>query len=161
MVRLSTGLRRYLFALIDPHHAAVSPLRQRREFQGHFQQRLDAHGSTHWWTYPRSPKMNAPVERFNRTLQETFVDYHEDLLFDDLVAFNRKLVDWLLAYNTVLPSIALGVNLRYNSSFNVNPSVKGGGPIRHKPHRGAWPLSSCRRDRSRMAEMWAHLRLGS
>ena len=54
-------------------------------------------------SHPRSPKMNAHAERFNRTLQEQFVDYQEDLLFDDLAAFNQKLADWLLAYNTVLP----------------------------------------------------------
>ena len=77
------------------------------EFLGHFQQRLDEHGITHWWTYPRSPKMNAHAERFNRTLQEQFVDDYEDLLVDDLAAFNRKLVDWLLAYNAVLPHHSL------------------------------------------------------
>ena len=33
--------------------------------------------------------MNAHAERFNRTLQEQFVDYHEDLLFDDLTAIER------------------------------------------------------------------------
>ena len=65
------------------------------EFQGHFQQRLDERGITPWWTYPRSPKMNAHAERFNRTFQEQFVDYHEDLLFDDLAAVNRQLADWL------------------------------------------------------------------
>ena len=42
-----------------------------------------------------------------RTIEQ-FVDYHEDLLFDDLATFNRKLVDWLLAYNTVLPHYSLG-----------------------------------------------------
>ena len=77
------------------------------EFLGHFQQRLEERGITHWWTYPRSPKMNAHAERFNRTLQEPFVDYHEDFLFDDLTAFNQKLADWLLAYNTVLPHHSL------------------------------------------------------
>ena len=51
--------------------------------------------------------MNAHVERFNRTIQEQFVEYHEDLLFDDLAAFNRKLADWLPAYNTVLPHHSL------------------------------------------------------
>ncbi len=50
-----------------------------------------------------SPKMNAHVERFNRALQEQFVDYHEDQLFHDLAGFNRKLAAWLLDYNTVLP----------------------------------------------------------
>ncbi len=69
---------------------------------------LDACDITHWWTYPRSPKMNAHAERFNRTLQEQFMDDHEDLLFDDLAAVNRKLADWLLAYHTVLPHHSLG-----------------------------------------------------
>ena len=138
VVRLHAGLRRYLFTFIDPHTRfalalAAAPASSRHttlaldalchllpapprfvlsdngsEFLGHFQQRLDAYGITPWWTYPRSPKMNAHAERFNRTLQEQFVDYHEDLLFDDLAAFNRKLADWLLAYNTVLPHHSLG-----------------------------------------------------
>ena len=29
--------------------------------------------------------------------REQFVDYHEDLLFDDLTALNRNLADWLRA----------------------------------------------------------------
>ena len=48
-------------------------------------------GSLWWYTYPKSPKMNAQIERFNRTLQESFLDYHEDLLFTDTELFNRKL----------------------------------------------------------------------
>lgn len=37
--------------------------------------------------------MNAHAERFNHTIQESFVDYHEELLFTDLVLFNQKLAD--------------------------------------------------------------------
>ena len=80
-------------------------------------------------SHPRSPKMNAHAERFNRTIQEQFVDYHEDLLFDDLADFNQKLADWLLAYNTVLPPIARTDTLRYHSCFNTKPEDKRGGPI--------------------------------
>ena len=65
-------------------------------------------GIRRWYTYPKSPKMNAHAERFNRTLQESFVDYHEDLLFTDLALFNRKLADWLVFYNTERPHHALG-----------------------------------------------------
>ena len=54
--------------------------------------------------------MNARCERFNRTLQEEFLDYHEELLFTDLKAFNDKLFDWLLWYNTERPHHALGLN---------------------------------------------------
>jgi len=57
-------------------------------------------GIVHFYTYPRSPKMNAYIERFNRTLQEEFLDYHEDLLFSNINAFNNQLMDYLLFYNT-------------------------------------------------------------
>lgn len=39
----------------------------------------------------REPEQERHVERFNRTVQEPFVDYHEDLLFRNLEAFNRYL----------------------------------------------------------------------
>ncbi|HPO87616.1 MAG TPA: integrase core domain-containing protein, partial [Candidatus Hydrogenedentes bacterium] len=77
------------------------------EFERHFADTAQAYGIQRWYTYPKTPKMNAHCERFNRTLQETFVDYHEDLLFTDLKEFNRKLAQWLLAYNTVLPHHSL------------------------------------------------------
>jgi transposase InsO family protein len=57
-------------------------------------------GIVHFYTYPKSPKMNAYIERFNRTLQEEFLDYHEDLLFSDIKVFNNQLMDYLLFYNT-------------------------------------------------------------
>jgi hypothetical protein len=43
--------------------------------------------------------MNAHAERFHRTIQESFVDDHEEWLFTDLALFNRKLADWLVFYN--------------------------------------------------------------
>jgi len=52
--------------------------------------------------------MNAHTERFNRTIQESFVDYHEDLLFTDLALFNRKLADWLVVSNAQRPHHSLG-----------------------------------------------------
>jgi len=60
-----------------------------------------------WYTYPKTPKMNAHAERFHRTIQESFVDDHEDLLFTDLALFNRKLADWLVFYNTERPHHSL------------------------------------------------------
>ena len=41
--------------------------------------------------------MNAHCERFNRTIQEQFVDWHEALLFTD----NQKWGQWLIDYNTL------------------------------------------------------------
>ncbi|MBZ1348867.1 MAG: integrase core domain-containing protein [Candidatus Liptonbacteria bacterium] len=43
--------------------------------------------------------MNAHLERFNRTIQEEFIDYHSFLLLNP-DEFNRKLIDYLIFYNT-------------------------------------------------------------
>jgi transposase InsO family protein len=63
---------------------------------------------THWHTYPKTPKMNAHCERFNRTIQEEFIDYHYDSLFeDDLTDFNLELLSWLSWYNLERPHFSL------------------------------------------------------
>ncbi len=44
------------------------------------------------------------IERFNRTVQEEFTDYHYDLLFlDDLTEFNLEMLRWRFWYNLVRP----------------------------------------------------------
>jgi transposase InsO family protein len=78
------------------------------EFACHFETTLDAYGITHFHTYPRSPKQNAEIERFNRTLWEAFARYRKTTLAHDLTTFNRELMDWLLWYNTRRPHQALG-----------------------------------------------------
>jgi transposase InsO family protein len=136
--RVRDGIRRYILTLIDPTSriafAVALPGKRSRnsaevlkamlsanplcrallsdngsEFQGDFDALLKEEGVTHYWTYPKSPKMNAHNERFNRSIQESFVDYHEDLLFSDLGLFNRKMAEWLVEYNTVLPHHGLGL----------------------------------------------------
>ena len=79
------------------------------EFMKHFSLKLNELHLTHYHTYPRTPKMNAHCERFNRTLQEEFVDYHAGLLFDP-PAFNREMIPWLVWYNTERPH--WGLNLQ-------------------------------------------------
>lgn len=69
------------------------------EFKKHFTEELQRLHLTHYHTYPKTPKMNAHVERFNRTIQEEFIDYNVWLLKDP-DAFNRKLMDYLIFYNT-------------------------------------------------------------
>lgn len=70
------------------------------EFAKHFSEEIQKRHLLHYHTYPRTPKMNAHTERFNRTVQEEFSDFRKQLLFNDLDAFNRKLLDYLLWYNT-------------------------------------------------------------
>ena len=85
------------------------------EFAKHFEEACSTIGLTHFHTYPRSPKMNAHIERFNRTLSEDFIMLNRPLLRDNVSAFNLKLVDWLLWYNTKRPHESLGLvsPLRY------------------------------------------------
>lgn len=79
------------------------------EFEYHFRECLKEKKIIHFHNYPRCPKMNAHVERFNRTLQEEFLNSNLQTLAYDLNAFNYKLVDWLLWYNTKRPHWSLGL----------------------------------------------------
>ena len=79
------------------------------EFAHLFEEACKRLGITHFHTYPRCPKMNCHIERFNRTLSEDFIVSNRSLLRDDLAAFNEALVDWLLWYNTTRPHQSLGM----------------------------------------------------
>ena len=136
--RVRDGMRRYVLTAIDPHSrvtvsvatkshtsaaaqcflelaTTVFPYRietvltdNGSEFMKHFASTVTDRTLRHWHTYPKTPKMNAHCERFNRTVQEEFLDYHEDLLFaDDLTLCNDKLFDYLLWYNTERPHYSL------------------------------------------------------
>ena len=70
------------------------------EFKKYLAELLEKNKITHYHTYPKTPKMNAHCESFNGTIQEEFVDYHVNLLFDDTTAFNEKMKEYLIFYNT-------------------------------------------------------------
>ena len=92
------------------------------EFALHFSAAVKELGVTHFHTYPRSPKMNAHVERFNRTLDEEFLQWNRALLRDDVAAFNDKLVDWLLWYNGERPHHALGQVSPFRAMMRALPA---------------------------------------
>ena len=70
------------------------------EFKKYLNQLLKQNKITHYHTFPKTPKMNAHCESFNGTIQEEFVDYHVNLLFDDTTKFNEKMRGYLEFYNT-------------------------------------------------------------
>jgi hypothetical protein len=45
----------------------------RSKIDGYASDYLKENNLTHFWNYPRSPKSNAYIERFNRTIKEQFV----------------------------------------------------------------------------------------
>lgn len=85
------------------------------EFAKHFDIFLEKNNIVHFHTYPRCPKQNSEIERFNRTISEAFISRNLYLLAYDIDAFNEKLMEWLLWYNTRRPHWSLGLisPLRY------------------------------------------------
>lgn len=69
------------------------------EFHKHFRDYLEQRKTIHYWNYPKQPYKNGHVEKYNRTIQEEFVDWNE-ILLEDVNQFNRKLMEWLIWYNT-------------------------------------------------------------
>ncbi|MBU0636970.1 integrase core domain-containing protein [Patescibacteria group bacterium] len=69
------------------------------EFHKHFRDYLKQSTIKHYWNYPGRPYRNGHIEKYNRTIQEEFVDWNE-MLLEDTDHFNRKLIDWLINYNT-------------------------------------------------------------
>jgi len=67
--------------------------------------------------------MNAQCERFNRTLQEEFVDYHVAELLD-LADFNRKLTTYLSWYNAERPHWSLGLKSPVQFLIEHNPEFR-------------------------------------
>jgi transposase InsO family protein len=85
------------------------------EFEKYFREYLEEEKIVHFHNYPRCPKMNAYVERFNRTIQEQYINWKLMPLRDDIDSFNKDLMDWLLWYDTKRPHESLGMvsPLRY------------------------------------------------
>jgi len=75
---------------------------------GEFDEQLKKEQIPHYFSYPRCPKINTYIERYNRTIQEEFIDNNEDIIHDKPL-FNEKLADYLIFYNTERPHKSLGL----------------------------------------------------
>lgn len=136
IVIFTNGLKRYLvtaidvksrfaFALAYNNHTSLSardfmtklrevapfPIRRVQtdngsEFHQHFRGYLEDQNIPQFFNYPRKPKSNAYIERFNRTIQEQYVSWHLPDL-EDINNFNLNLMEYLLWYNTTRPHKSL------------------------------------------------------
>lgn len=123
IIRFMNGIKRYILTAIDLEsefafayaytshasiHAAdfmrifknVAPISLTHvqtdngsEFADHFTMFCDNEHIVHFHAYPRTPKMQSEIERFNRTLSEAFISTHRQLLAYDLEEFSRQLID--------------------------------------------------------------------
>lgn len=138
IVRFSNGLKRYIVTAIDtygrpafawcykrptsinardffqklqlalPFAAVAVQTDNGSEFHKYFMTYLKEQKVTHYWNYPGRPYRNGHIEKFNRTLQEEFIDQN-DVYLINLPNFNSKLMDWLLWYNTERPHWSLNL----------------------------------------------------
>lgn len=69
------------------------------EFEGDFDDHLHTQHIPHLWSYPRCPRINGCVERYQRTLTEEFIQAHEDLIREP-PEFLHSLANYLVFYNT-------------------------------------------------------------
>jgi len=66
---------------------------------GEFDRTLQKAAIPHLFIYPRCPKINSIIERYNRTIQEEFIDNHLDIIHDKSL-FHRHLAEYMLFYLT-------------------------------------------------------------
>jgi transposase InsO family protein len=79
-----------------------------QENHKHFITHLNNKGIEHFWNYPRSPKMNAYIEKFNHTIQAECIEWNLHYLrHDQQTQFTRNLTNFLSFYNHQRPHTSL------------------------------------------------------
>ncbi len=150
------GLKRYLFTAVDKHakvafarmYTTKSTINSRdflarlrylldggianvghdngSEFQGDFAKACRRLGIPQYHSRIKTPKDNATNERFNRTLQEEFIQLGN--MGTDTTDFNHRLTEWLVEYNFHRPHQSLDYLSpmqfiqRYHPSLPMYPS---------------------------------------
>ncbi len=76
------------------------------EFKKYFEQAAQEAKLTHLFSYPKHPKTQGFVERFNWTVQDEFLFSFEDLLLHP-EGFQEELDKWVVYYNQVRPHQSL------------------------------------------------------
>ena len=89
------------------------------EFHKYFDMECKKMKIEHYWSRPRRSKDNAEVERFNRTLQEEFIQLGNWIPEPD--KFNKKLAEWLIFYNFTRPHQSLDYITPFQHYSNTSP----------------------------------------
>lgn len=104
----SSGESSQIFKQIDTEITQVQT-DNGSEFLDHFHRYCEEHHIEHYFIYPRTPKQNAFIERFNRTLEEEFIRWHRQIMSDrnNLPLLRQKLVEYMEYYNNTRPHTSL------------------------------------------------------
>lgn len=91
------------------------------EFEKYFNQGCQKLELERYYSRPRTPKDNSVNERFNRTLQEEFINLGN--CTSDTIQFNQSLTEWLIEYNFRRPHAALNYEtpIKFNNLTKVSP----------------------------------------
>lgn len=60
------------------------------EFKKHFDEELRRPHMIYYHTYPKTPQRNVHLERFNKTLQDDFINFRYHLLKNNIDELNRQ-----------------------------------------------------------------------
>lgn len=91
------------------------------EFEGVFDAYCQENSITHKWTYPSSPQINGVIERFNRSLQEEWLDMYQDEMLN-ITLINQRIKEYLSFYHhdriheslaDQTPATVVGYNIDY------------------------------------------------
>ena len=94
------------------------------EFEGVFEKYCKDNKIKHKWTYPHSPKINGVIERFNRSIQEEWLDVYQDEMLN-LLLINQRIKEYLSFYhhdriheslNDQTPASVVGYSINYPES---------------------------------------------
>ena len=93
-----------------------------KEFHKYFREYLRQENITHFYNYPKCPKMNTFVERFNRTIQDQHISWNMHRFYEPEEA-NRGMMQYLIWYNTEKPHRGIGKvpPLQYFISNYIQP----------------------------------------
>ncbi len=102
---------------VFPHKIKAIQTDNGSEFHKYFKEYLTQRRIKHYWNYPGKPFKQGHIEKFNRTIQEEFIDWNSVLL-EDTDMFNEKLGTWLNWYNT--KRFHWGLNLETPVDYLIN-----------------------------------------
>lgn len=94
------------FRNINPTSISIVQTDNGSEFLGAFHEEIERLNIKHRFIYPRMPKINGFIERFNRTIQEEFILRNDDIYYD-IDTFKEKLTKYLTWYNYQRPHSSL------------------------------------------------------
>lgn len=90
------------------------------EFEKHFRQSCEKLNLNRYHSRPRTPKDNPVNERFNKTLEDEFINLGN--FTADVIQFNHNLTEWLIEYNFRRPHQSLNYETPINFKNNTKVS---------------------------------------